>query len=122
MNDDTELGEVTAKMAENGITDPELYETVSELERKNQRVRLEAARKRKEEQSLVGQVIREIASQIEPEDLAPLLKVGMQALYQAKTGNGDRSVVDSAQRDRAEPDTSQSSPAKETVNGIRDQS
>lgn len=119
---DTEPERLTVKMAENGVTDPELYETANELERKNQRVRLEAAQKRKEEQSLLGYVIRELASQIDPEDLAPLLEVGIQAFIQAKSGTGNSSVTGHQQRDTQDQDVSQTSPAKDAVTGIRDQS
>lgn len=115
MSNGTETDEepLSVKLAQADVTDPEVYRKAQELERETAMKRLETERKRAEEQSLAGIVVRELANSLDPSDLVPLIEVVAKAFAQSRN-----EPVQAQQRNVPEPNPETSdmdSPAKQAV-------
>ena len=108
---------LSVKLAQADVTDPEVYRKAQELERETAMKRLETERKRAEEQSLAGIVVRELANSLDPSDLVPLIEVVAKAFAQSRN-----EPVQAQQRNVPEPEPetgNMDSPAKQAVTETR---
>jgi len=108
MSDDTEP--LTVRMAQNNVTEPELYRQAQELERDRELARLEAKHKRDSDQSLAARVIEELVSSLDPGDLVPLVRLVTEAVTETRQRND--SVNGTGAGAPAQNQTEQESPAK----------
>lgn len=121
MSDDTEQNDsVTVRMASEGVTDPELLEQVYRLETEKEAARVEAKRDRSFAQILVEKIV----SNLEPQDLVPLIKLVAEAVAQRDQTTGTQNTARNApvqNRETAtEPDSTMPnrSPVRENIEDL----
>jgi len=123
MSDDSES--LIVRMAQNEVTEPELYREARKIERDREMARIEAERKRNTEQSLPARVIEELVSGLEPGDLVPLVRLVTEAVTEARRRNdpGQQPRASAGKQDRTETGDSdrsgQESPAKQILDEER---
>lgn len=121
MSDDTEQnGSVTVRMASEGVTDPELLEQVYRLETEKEAARVEAKRDR----SFVQILVEKIVSDLDPQDLVPLIELVAKAVAQRDQSTGTQNAARNApvqnQETVTEPDstTPSRSPVRENIEDL----